>query len=192
MRGQGVRRLTRLVVILLGAVVPASAEQVYTDFDLAGWRRLGLLRTDLSPLDIGSPADLMDRSNGTSVRTKSSSATFILTFSPTQVVREVSLRPGSRDPYLVTLTVIAEDGRRFAAGEIEVEGGRVARFRLRNVPTTKLEFAVERSDETGPVYVAELKVLGEVNVDRVLLENVPATLPEGGTFPVVVSGRDAF
>jgi len=192
MRGQGVRRLTRLVVILLGAVVPASAEQVYTDFDLAGWGRLGLLQANSSPLDIGSPADLMDRSNGTSVRTKSSSATFMLTFSPTQVVREVSLQPGSRDPYLVSLTVVAEDGRRFAAGEIEVEKGRVARFRLRNVPTTKLEFAVERSDETGPVYVAELKVLGEVNVDRIMLENVPSTLPEGGAFPVVVSGRDAF
>jgi hypothetical protein len=192
MRGQGVRRLARLIVILLGAVVPASAEQVYTDFDLAGWGRLGLLRVETSLLDIGSPADLMDRSNVTSVRTQSPSATFILTFKPTQVVRKVSLQPGSHDPYLVTLTVIAEDGRRFAAGEVEVENGRLARFQLRNVPTNKLEFAVERREGDGPVHVAELKVLGEVNVDRILLENVPATLPEGGSFPVVVSGRDAF
>lgn len=192
MRGSGARRLALLGVILLGAARAASAEQVHTEFDLHGWRRLGLLAIDSSPLAAGAAADLIDRSNATSIHCQGPEATFSLTFEATQVVRQVSLQPGSLAPFSVSLTVVAEDGRRFAAGEVEVTNGQPAVFMLKDVRTTRLEFTVESPDEDAPITVAELRVIGEVLVDKISMENVPATLPEGGSFPVVVTGRDAL
>ncbi len=186
------RHLLPFVTLLWVAAPSVAAEQVEAEFDLLGWSRLGGLEMESSPLQRGSWRDLIDRSHATTVQTADASATFTITFTSTHVVREVSVRPASRDALQVNLVVIGQDGRRFAAGESQAERNQPASFHLKDVATKQLEISVARVDGEGTCNVSEIRVSGELEVDRIDLENVPETLPEGGSFPVIVSGRDSL
>ncbi len=187
MGGQVARRLALLGAILLSAP-SVSAERVFSEFDLLGWRRAGVVSVEAGALEGGTVADLLDRSVATVADVPSR---VTLVFDTPQLVRDVTLVPGGTDRVDVTLTVVAEDGRRFAAGEESVADGRHAVFHLLDVLTDRLEFAVSRPGG-GAVPVAGVRVLGALDVDRLNLEGVPDALPEGGAFPLVVTGRDSF
>lgn len=189
--------LLLLTSLLVGAgsgqAPPTFAEQVVDAFDLAGWRRLGVLDMRSSELDRGSVDTLIDGDLGTLARTRGiNPARFTLTFAPSQVVRGVSLTPGSHDPYEVTLTVVGADGSRFAAGEAVVADKDTAHFRLNDVGVQTVELEVERLERDDFVHVAEIRVVGQLDIDALALGSIPEQLPLGGAFPVRVLGRDAF
>ena len=185
-------RLLVAAVLVTAAGWPAPGEVLFADFDLLGWSRLGVARLGCTGLETGRIDALADADPRTFVRTENNPATLSIDFDPTQVVREVTLTPGSMDAYAVTLTVVSQDGRRFAAGERVVADRTPAGFELLDVRCRRLELLVERVDGGETVEVADLGVFGRLDVERIDLENVPERIPQGGSFPVLVVGRDTL
>jgi len=170
----------------------APAETVFADFDLLGWARLGILDAASAGFDAGQLEVLLDDSTSSVLQLPAGTSVISLDFEPLQLIRHVGLTPGGPDACAVTLTVVAEDGRRFAAGEVVVADRTEATFQLIDVRCSRLELQVEPVDEDGTTSVADVRVAGEVAIERISLESVPETLPEGGSFPVLVVGRDVF
>lgn len=176
---------------------PANAtrrptEDVVSDFDLWSWKRLGMLTIHASELDRGSVDDLIDRRGYTQARTAEvNPARVTLQFAESQIVRRVVLRPGTPDPYAIACTVVKADGGRFAAGEFVVTDSD-AIFRLRDVAVTALELTVERLDRDASVHLAEIRVAGLMSISELVLDDLPETLPEGGSFRVRALGTDAY
>lgn len=175
-----------------GAPPRFAQEVVFSDFDLAGWKHLGQLELESSALDMGNTDDLFDRNMGTQARVASENpARFVVRFASPRVVRRVVLAPGTPDSYAVSLAVVKADGGRFAAGELVVSDADAV-FRLRDVPVRSFELTVERLERDDYVHVAEIRVNGKQTISALELDDLPTTLPEGGSFPVRISGRDDF
>ncbi len=185
----------RLIRVAIAQAALAAAlgaqEAVVADVDLAGWRRLGVIAVDTPPRVAGRVEALFDDNSVTVFATDSNPARFLIDFPQRLVVRRVRVTPGGLDACEVRLTVVEADGSRFAAGEFVVDGGGAATFGLRDVNTRRLEIEVERLGD-GPVSVGEIDVRGLVTIEALSLENVPETLPEGGSFPIRVVGRDSL
>jgi hypothetical protein len=116
---------------------------VVTDFDLLGWRRLGVLAVDTPPLQVGGAEALLDGDARTFAQLPGPVGDFTLTFRPSQSVRRVAAVPAVAGPARVTLTVIEDDGDRFQAGVLDVAAGGEAVFRLMDQLASALEVRVE-------------------------------------------------
>jgi len=180
--------------LVLAAPRPAAAgnEVVVTDFDLLGWRRLGVLAVDTPPLQVGGAEALLDGDARTFAQLPGPMGDFTLTFRPSQDVRRVSAVPAVAGPSRVTLTVVEDDGDRVQAGVLDVAAGGEAVFRLMDGLASALEVRVESADGLSPAGLADVLVEGRVEVTGLSLEGVPDTLPEGASFPLRVVGRDVF
>ncbi len=187
-----VAALVALTFAAPGASVSAPTEFVVAAFDLLGWRRQGVLAVRLPELQAGGQDSLLDGDPLTQARARDADATFALDFAPEQVVRRVRIVPAGDVPQRVTLTVIEQDGDRFAAGEQDVAPGGEAAFRLMDVAAVALEVGVQCTDGQPGAALADILVEGRLELQALSLDGVPDTLPEGASFPVRVSGRDSF
>jgi len=184
--------LALLALAAAGAGASLPSETVVAGFDLLGWRRLGVLAVETPALQVGGAEALLDGDPRTIARATAASAAFALTFRPGQVVRHVAVVPAGETPARVILTVVEEDGDRFQAGAQDVAAGDSASFRLMDVLVSALEVRVEREEDQGVAALADVLVEGRIAVTSLMLEGVPDALPEGGSFPLRVLGRDVF
>lgn len=175
-----------------GAASSTTGETVVAGFDLLGWRRLGVLAVETPALEVGGAEALLDGDPRTLARAAGASAEFALTFRPGQSVRRVTLVPAGEAPSRVTLTVVEEDGDRFQAGALDVAAGDIASFGLTDVLLSALEVLVVHGDGAGGAGLADVLVEGRLEVTALQLEGVPDSLPEGGSFPLRVLGRDVY
>jgi len=197
-----VRAAVLLAILVVGPATAAPPEPraaarppevVWCDFDLGGWQREGVVTLEGGGSTTGLLDALVDRNTGTSISTgETNPVTIAVEFTVPQVVRRVAVTPGGPEPYAVDLTVITSQGRRFAAGEQVVSDANAALFRLNDVTTLRLEVAVERLEAGQEVRLAELRVAGRLAIESITLEDVPERLPEGGSFPIQVIGRDSL
>jgi len=185
-------RLALVTAVLTLSMGPAPTEIVVAYFDLPGWSRLGVLRLEVPPLQEGIVDDLIDGNPDSTVLIAGNPVTVALEFQSTQVVSNVVLEPGFPEGCDVTLTVVGGDGRRYAAGETATSGDQPASFQLPDVEANRLELRVDRDGGAGSVRIRGLRIQGVMSIDRISLDNVPATLPEGGSFPIVVTGHDSL
>jgi hypothetical protein len=181
------------LVVLAALLAPAPPpEVVFSGFDLLGWLRAGAVSVRAPALSVGGPVALLDGDPRTVSLTGGSEAQFALEFHPAQMVRRVAIAPAADGSTRVTLTVIQQDGHRFAAGEQDVPPGGEAQFRLMDVGVAELRVDVERTDGLTGTGLADLFVDGRFELTSLALEGVPATVPEGGSFPVRIRGRDSL
>jgi hypothetical protein len=187
--------LSRAAGVLALAPLAAAApgdEAVVAGFDLLGWRRLGVLAVETPPLMAGGAEALLDGDARTFARLAAPAGTCVLTFRPSQSVRRVSAVSAVDGPARITLTVVEDDGDRFQAGALDVAPGGEAVFRLVDVSAAALEVSVESEDEMSAAGLADVLVEGLLVISSLTLEGVPDALPEGGSFPLRVVGRDSF
>ena len=177
------------LALLLAPAPPP--EVVFANADLLGWLRSGALTLRVPEPGSGGPAAVLDGDPRTVARADASAATFTLEFHPEQVVRRVAIAP-AEGPSRVALTIVQHDGHRFAAGEQDVATGGEALFRLVDVAVDRLELRVERSDGLTGAGLADVRIDARFEVTAIALEGVPATVPEGGSFPIRVRGRDSL
>jgi hypothetical protein len=177
----------------LGAMTPAPAETVIAPFDLAGWRKSGALTLE-TPAARGVRAEaLVDLDPQTAVVVPGESAEFSLSFQPAQSVRRVSVLCGGDQPAQVRLIVVEPEGGRFQAGSFDAVPGQPVGFQLRDVIVSRLIVSLESAaedDKPHTVALADVEVIGALAIQSISLEDVPATLPEGGSFPYRVLGLD--
>jgi hypothetical protein len=187
--------LAAMLALALSSPRARAAEQAVASFDLQGWRKLGALAVTTPPLDIGGPDALLDNDPRTTLVLPGVAAAELgLEFRSRQVVRKVTVvRGGGAGGALrVTLTVVGDGDQRFKAGEFDVEPGGEAAFHLLDVPVSQLRVEVARLEGEQPLSLADIRVEGQVEIVSLTLEDVPETLPEGGSFPFRVRGHDSL
>lgn len=196
MRASGVLRVLAMGWLMSAAARPAPSEPVSASFDLAGWRKSGALTLEVPVVEGARPDALIDLDPQTALVVPEPSAEFTLLFQPAQVVRRVAVLLGGDQPAQVRLLVVEPEGQRFQAGSVDATPGVPVAFQLRDVTVAQLVVAVESSvdeDERVPlVSVAGIDVVGEIEIQSITLDDVPETLPEGGSFPYRVLGLDSF
>jgi len=185
--------LATSVALALSSPRALAAEKLFASFDLQGWRKLGVLTVATPPLDIGGPDALLDNDPRTAVRIPDLQAgEIVLEFRAEQVVRKVTVITGASAMTRVALTVVGNGEQRFKAGEFDVQGGEAATFHLLDVPITQLRVDVTRLQGDSALTLADLRVEGQLEIVSIGLEDVPESLPEGGSFPYHVLGRDSL
>jgi len=179
----------------LVSVAPAPVdESIVAPFDLAGWRKSGTLTLQTPEVEGARPEALIDLDPQTALVVPAESAEFTLSFQPPQVVRRVSVLCGGDQPAQVRLIVVEPEGARFQAGSVDSQPGQPVAFQLRDVNVSQLVVALESragDDELPLVALAGVDVVGTLAIQSISLEDVPATLPEGGRFPYRVIGLDS-
>jgi hypothetical protein len=93
----------------------------------------------------------------------------------------------------VRLIVVEPEGGRFQAGSFDAVPGQPVAFQLRDVIVSRLIVSLESAaedDRPRTVALADVDVIGTLAIQSISLEDVPATLPEGGSFPYRVLGLD--
>ena len=193
------RRAAHLAVLLLLAVVPpadataTAPEEVFATFDLAGWQRLGVVVATPPPLDEGGVDALLDFDPRTFARAPGTDeAEFALAFRTPQVLRRVAITAAGDSRSEVTLVVEDAGGSRFQAGRVEVAPGEPAVFRLADVECAVMRVTVARSEPGDTVALAGIEATGRLAISALAVEGVPETIPEGGSFPYRIVGRDSF
>lgn len=188
------RLLAGLALLLVGlAPAPRAQEVVTTDFDLEGWLEAGVVSLGSNHFDSGSLRRLLDNSVTTGVRADVDGLVSLsLAFQPPQFVREIALRPGDDTTYAMGITLSTADGERSELAEQVVSGGNPAVFRPIDQRLASFELTVESLELERVIDLVGLRVVGELAVRGLVLENVPGNLPEGGSFEVRVRGIDSF
>ncbi len=205
---------TALLAVLLPALTAVSAsaqETVFSNFDLAGWARLGVISLSVDPAtgtETGATAREAhfvrafdgDRTSSVAAR-RPGPLPLAVDFEPPQVLRRVRVWPDGPDAFAVSLEIVQANGQRFAAGETVIDDGAAAVFRLLDVECSRVEITVERitgapgnAETDGPTVtsVADIDISGRLVIEDIALQDVPRTMPEGGGFPVRIVGRDSF
>jgi hypothetical protein len=181
---------------VLLAIAPASIraqEQVHSEFDLMGWLDLGRVSVASDHFGGQNLRLLLDGSPSTSVTTQSTGGVLVtVAFARPQYVRKVAIRPGDAASYAVRLSIVPQDGERRVFGEIPVATATEAVFRPIDERVTAVELFIESLEIDARVTLADLRIGGELSIRSLELENVPATLPEGGSFVPRVYGTDSL
>ncbi len=185
--------LATALALALSSPRAHASERLFAAFDLQGWRKAGALTVTGPPLDIGGPDALLDNDPRTTVRIPGvPDAEILLAFQSGQIVRKVTVITGSTTPARVALTVIGEGNQQARVGEFEVREGAEAVFHLADVTVSRLRVDVTRLEGEAPLSLADIRVEGQLEIMAISLEDVPETLPDGGSFPYRVLGHDSL
>ena len=191
LKGSSIALLATVLSSPLLAATIAAQEIIFADLDLAGWTKRGVVKVEVSPMPMNSSGALWDRDPTTALQiTGDSEGVVRVLFGRSQIVREVviDLRPPST--YEVDLVVIEPDGSRFAAGSRVGAGGQALTFGLLDVNSSALEVRIDNLDGTATTAIAGMSVTGEITITDLRMTEMPAFLPEGGSFPLTVLGKD--
>jgi len=193
MAALGVLRAIALGLLPSASNGPPPSETVFAPFDLAGWRKTGALSVEVPASERAEAGALIDLDPASTLVVPAPSAEVTLSFQPAQVVRRVSVLPGGQQPLQVRLIVVEPEGDRFQAGSVDAQPGQPASFLLRDVLVAQLVVVAESTadDDRQPIVtLAGIDVTGQLEIQSIALEDVPETLPEGGSFPYRVIGLD--
>jgi hypothetical protein len=167
-------------------------EAVVTDFDLLGWRRLGVLAVDTPPLQVGGAEALLDGDARTFAQLPGPVGDFTLTFRPSQSVRRVAAVPAVAGPARVSLTVIEDDGDRFQAGVLDVAAGGEAVFRLMDQLASALEVRVESARRPVGRRAGRRAGRGPHRGDGLVARGRARHAARGRQLPAARVGRDVY
>jgi len=184
-----------LALLLLAALAtPTRAEEiVHSEFDLAGWLARDVISLGSDQFDGQSLALLLDSSHSTGVRARVDGPVLVrVEFKRPQFVRKVSLRGGNNSSYAVRLSVVPVGAEARLFGETVVSDGKAAMFRPIDERLSAIELRIECLELEQIIDLADLTIGGELHIRSLALENVPRTLPEGGSFEPRVRGLDSF
>ncbi len=183
-------RIYAAVFVVLGlAAHGLMEEELVARVDLLGWMRAERLVVESECWDARNLVALLD-DDPTSIAAAADTAParWTLAFDTPCVVRHVGLVLDNAAS--VSLTVVEAGGARFAAGDVDVAAGARAAFTLRDVPVDSLEFAVVVADAT-PLVVTAFDVHATMTIVALDLVEAPTSLPERGSFPVIIRGTDS-
>lgn len=182
--------MLRAVLLITAAFASPAVDETWVgDVDLAGWRRAGACAVEGACWDARDVAALLD-GDARSVAEASDDAPGRWTLRLTEPARVRRITVDVADgPVDVALTVVEPDGSRFAAGRVAATSDAPATFELRDVDVAELAFDATRGDGAR-LRVRDVSLVAQHTITGVELVGVPEALPEGGSFPIAVRGRD--